>query len=975
VLVETTTLTKPDEVGVIQTMAQPSWTDEQFVEMIMSLCESDELNEFLRCNRQKVNKQVFRILRDKVSNLVHADLHLAMQVAELGRKASELIRDPMSKVLADHAYGMVLHISGQYADAASVYHHVESEFEQLDEEVEAARVAKTRVNVLMYLGQYEEAFKIGIHARETLNRLNESILLAQLDVTIGNIHHRLDQYWEALECYDRAREVFVSHQDKMGLALVNYNAANQYTCLNEFERALALYQEAGQTFERLNMPRLVNDAEYSIAWLHFQRGHFQESLKLFYKVNDRAKELGDVITDALCDLDLAEVYLRLNAHEDALESAQSAVQKFNNLGMTYEHIKARMYVGIARTNRGEYGDAEQELQAARQGFTEEGNDVFTALTDVYLSDLYTRQQDWPQALIYGQEANQILTRLAVASKTPYAQMQLAQIYYLMGQLDEARQLCQSVLATMQEMESPWLRHQCLHILGVTMEQGGQLDEAYQCYRQAVEHLESLRSTIRVDEFKSTFLEDKPSVYENLVDVCLRAGTSEKIEEALAYAEAAKSRTLVDWLASSGHFQCQGITTSNGALNQEWQQLREHLNWYYSRINHYEQRPPDRRPAHVIEPLRELARQCEQQLASLARRVQIEGADSPLLQSAVRPDIGLLRQTLGENDILIEYTIARQRVHVFVVSREVVRVVCDLTTADSLRMRLQQLRSCFNPATARQSLIEGRGGSAYVRTERCLRELYAELIKPIEPLIEDRKLLIVPHGPLHYVPFHALHDGRGHMIDRQDISYSPSASAYKFCVERGRVRRADGPALVMGVPDQAAPYIQDEIAAMKSLWPEAQVYLGPEATLDRLKQLAPTCRMLHLASHAAFRRDNPLFSAFQLGDGWLTFYDVLELNLNAELVTLSACETGLNEVLAGDELVGLMRGFLYGGASSLLVSLWMISDRCTAELMGQFYRGLAEGASKRAALCQAQRRLKQVYEHPYYWAPFVLLGAA
>jgi CHAT domain-containing protein len=118
----------------------------------------------------------------------------------------------------------------------------------------------------------------------------------------------------------------------------------------------------------------------------------------------------------------------------------------------------------------------------------------------------------------------------------------------------------------------------------------------------------------------------------------------------------------------------------------------------------------------------------------------------------------------------------------------------------------------------------------------------------------------------------------------------------------------------------------------------------------------------------------MFSALKLSDAWLNFYDIFSLNLPAELVTLSACETGMNEVFPGDELFGLMRGFLYAGAPSLIVSLWVVNDRSTAEFMRWLYTGLSEGLSKRAALRQAQLMIKQEYRHPYYWAPFILMGA-
>jgi CHAT domain-containing protein len=193
----------------------------------------------------------------------------------------------------------------------------------------------------------------------------------------------------------------------------------------------------------------------------------------------------------------------------------------------------------------------------------------------------------------------------------------------------------------------------------------------------------------------------------------------------------------------------------------------------------------------------------------------------------------------------------------------------------------------------------------------------------------------------------------------------------LCRERSSPE-SDG-ALLLGVSDEATPHLQDEIEVLKSLLPSADVLLGKEATVDKFKQAARRCRFLHLASHGVFRNDNPLFSSLKLGDRWLNFYDLFNLDLNAELVTLSACHTGVNHISPGDELLGIMRGFLHAGAPSLVLSLWAVDDRSTSDFMEHFYSALKEGCPKRAALRQAQIKTRADYPHPYYWAPFILIG--
>jgi len=129
----------------------------------------------------------------------------------------------------------------------------------------------------------------------------------------------------------------------------------------------------------------------------------------------------------------------------------------------------------------------------------------------------------------------------------------------------------------------------------------------------------------------------------------------------------------------------------------------------------------------------------------------------------------------------------------------------------------------------------------------------------------------------------------------------------------------------------------------------------------------------VATHGMYRQDNPMFSAIKMGDAYLNLYDLYQMRLGAKLVTLSGCATGMNFVAAGDELLGLQRGLFCAGASSLLLSLWDVHDRSTAELMQEFYRGYIASGDMAASLRGAMRRLREQNPHPYFWAPFVLAG--
>ncbi len=225
--------------------------------------------------------------------------------------------------------------------------------------------------------------------------------------------------------------------------------------------------------------------------------------------------------------------------------------------------------------------------------------------------------------------------------------------------------------------------------------------------------------------------------------------------------------------------------------------------------------------------------------------------------------------------------------------------------------------------------------------------------------------------LHQIPFHALFDGQQYLLETYHLSYAPSATIFALCQQR--VPRQTGQALIMGVADLSIPFVTEEVRRVSSFFTTPRTYLEDTATTTVFRNQAARSDIVHLACHGLFRNGNPMFSALKLYEAWLTATEVLALDLQGALVTLSACESGRNQVLAGDEIIGLTRAFLGAGTATLVVSQWLVEDQSTAQLMTTFYDQLTKGHARSAALRNAQLALKEHYPHPYYWAPFILIG--
>jgi CHAT domain-containing protein len=334
-------------------------------------------------------------------------------------------------------------------------------------------------------------------------------------------------------------------------------------------------------------------------------------------------------------------------------------------------------------------------------------------------------------------------------------------------------------------------------------------------------------------------------------------------------------------------------------------------------------------------------------------------------------------------MLLAYHLVGDEIVTFVQGRGGIRVVRNTGSAATLARLVQHLDVQWDRLGAGREFVERHMALLERSTCRVLSSLYGELIEPLEPILKEdvdptsdgtgasRKLVIVPHGLLHRVPFHALYDGESYLLERFEVSYAPSAKVYSLCQKR--ISRGLDKALVLGVADPSIPAVAEETQAVVRHLPAAELLRDQQATVEALRSKMPGCGVLHLACHGMFRVDNPMFSSLKMGDGWLAAGDVMRLDLAGALVTLSACESGRSEVFSGDELMGLTRAFLGAGATTLVASLWLVQDETTAELMENWYEHLSQGVGRATALRHAQLALKDKYPHPYHWAPFVLIG--
>ncbi|HUK41807.1 MAG TPA: CHAT domain-containing protein, partial [Candidatus Acidoferrales bacterium] len=264
-----------------------------------------------------------------------------------------------------------------------------------------------------------------------------------------------------------------------------------------------------------------------------------------------------------------------------------------------------------------------------------------------------------------------------------------------------------------------------------------------------------------------------------------------------------------------------------------------------------------------------------------------------------------------------------------------------------------------------------------------QELYNLLIEPALPHIRSKDLLIVPHDVLHYLPFQSLMSAAGkYLVQDYSLYYLSSASLMQFTKEKQRANRSDERALALGNPDlndeaYNLRFAEREVREIARDYPDSTVLVGAQATKAKVLSLSPNKDILHFAVHAQFNQEDPTNSALLLAregqdDGKLKVGEIFSLNLKADLVVLSACETGLGKVSTGDEIIGLTRAFIYAGTPSIITTLWKVNDRASYELMREFYANL-KTMKKDEALRQAQLKTMKEFPEPFFWAAYELTG--
>ncbi len=798
----------------------------------------------------------------------------------------------------------------------------------------------------MYLGAYDEALKAGKAALRSFQNRKNPAGAARVMTNIGNVYHRMDKNKMALRFYDRAREFFAA-KGGVPLAIVDYNRANVLSNLGELERAEKLYTSATDIYRKNGLELIACKSEYSLAYLHFLAGRFSESLAIFEKVYDAFEALGDKEAAAVTNLDLAEINIELNQFGTSMMQGEQASDVFQSLGRSYEEAKAAYFTAGASRRLGDFSESEKYLNRAEKLFGKEKNTFWLGMVGLEKTHLYAETGKLRQARAEGAAAARLFMSGSNARRVIDAEIAMIRVLIRSGKSAQAirrgEKLQDKQLIKNQE-------HELNHLLGECYYKQNEYKTALTYYKRAIKAAERMLSRLVNDEIRFFFALDKYPTYVNSIECLLAMNKTSEAFIQHSHALAVLNQKIVTD-SDLKHEVPAHLLTKRDELRASLRKL---------------QKMPDSAGSRHLSVENEL-RKTEYTLWSNELKIRsaygrstaqaVPGFKTETLQASLKP---------GEQ--LVNFIQFENRIGAFVATNDSMEFTSSDFSVNEFRQTIHKLHYLFE----RDVFAGGRGQDSSRIIDYYLRQLYDALIAPLLLKTTSDRLIFLIDGSFAQIPFHALKDKNGTFL-KDKYLIQAIVNPEDLRSRAGHKKISSRKNAIFAVTNIGLPMIEQEQKQIAKLFPKAQVYTGKRATSTALKESFITADgYIHIASHASRASENPLFSRILMEDGPFYPFDLFENGINAELVSLSGCQTAAPGIYYGNAF-SLAKAFYQAGAKYVLASLWSVSDKISMAFMAEFYKGLKSENDVSLVFNNALTKAEKISGNPALWSPFILIG--
>jgi len=935
--------------------AQQSESVKNETELILTLVKTDrapkEISDLLHANASLVTDNLWETLMAVATHKFYQNPEQAFRLYDSAREVALQLKD--QKRLAKTYYNIARSHSGlgNYDKATDAYLESQKAFEAAASERDVIYILSDLGIISLLQERYDDARRYSEASISLAERLKNSTApsgawpdafgiagslrtLGELSLRDGDIDEAISQYQRALNLLnelnrDRSYDFYIS-ETYAGLGRV-------YTSAGDHVKALAALNAARQTATGEQIAKVLN----SLGYLYMEQedyaqadAQFRQTLKIYRDAKDQRGESRVLIN-------LGVIQQRQGNYEEALTLFRQSLDAATATKVVEVEIAALEGIGVVLTAQSRFDDALKYLE---------------------------------KGLVIARESQDKTRQTELLWRT-------AQTYEQMQNYARAEQFAQDAVAFARATHLLKLSFLATATLGDVYAANKKTELAIKTLKDSIDQLETLRDRVAGrEEGLELFFENKLGPYHSLVTLLSAQG---KNFEALLYAERAKGRVLLDAVS-------RGRTDLASLLTQSERVEEQHL---IKKISEIDQRIKSQ-PAGDTQTQDKLYKQLDAarlELASFKDRIYVAHPESRLRSGATEVlTLASVKTLTPTSDLAyVEYVWMNKSLGVFVVKVNRITNEPDIkflslpVNADELRGKVNQFHSMLAVRHPNHRTLS--------------RELYQLLIEPIAKELQDvRTICIVPDGLLWTLPFQALTTKRGnYLVEQYAIYYAPSLSVLHEMKERTKETISNGSLIAFGNPvigrDEKLnqdlcplPEAETEVAevAANVRSKVKKIFVGRDADEKSFKALAPGYATIHLATHGVLDNRNPLYSYLLLtnterdieNDGSLEAREIMNMNLNADLAVLSACETANGRISPGEGVIGMSWAFFVAGTQSMVVSQWRVNSASTSQLMKNFYQALAS-QRKAEALRQASLRMlnNPRYRHPFYWAGFVLVG--
>ncbi len=913
--------------------------------------------------------QIVEHIKEEADHFWSINANQSLQLAELIVSIGRAISDLKIEALGIMARADALRLLGRNLDAWEAFAQAGTLFEAAADDVGWARTRLGRIGVGQSLGRLEDALADVERARTIFKHHNQTVRLVILDLNLAAVHQLNGHYEAALGLYGSA----LKNADDLGEAGETYRGAITtnlgllYTMLGNHRRAIACQQEALALFEHRGDETDAAIARLNLADTYLQQGQYRRALQFLYQVRAFYAQAQLPRHAAEAGRSMVEALLQLNRYEEARETALATLKDYRTFAATYGQAQTLLLLGMAELGIGQLDAASEHLEASQTLFRDLDVTAWAAIAQLRRAEVVVAQGQFEMGTVLALEALRQFKTCRLEVHIAEAELLLARLALVKGDEVTARHLTRSVLTVARRSNVPDLRYNALLLRGRVCEASNLPHAARRNYEAAVLMLERVERELTVT-LRSDFLQNRSEASRRLFELNLR---TDRNEQAWRTLERLKAHDLAAFLTGRGALRWKLDDTHGAQLLAELEELRAEQHWLYRQTHTLaEVEPSSPTPVSDCASTLTRLRMCEKRIRTISEQLHLSGGERNHINGRALPALADVCASLPDQTLLIEYGSDGERLWAFLLDQRGLRVQPLSLGIHQAGQLIAMLRA--NIDASLQLGLQGCTAPLDAAARRFLQRLDTGLRASLPVRWDNyRQVIVVPFGPLHYLPFHLLHDGTAYLLDRHEVVILPAAAL----VMRPRLTiNGDVSAFALAHSHGGTiPYAVTEAQLVAEQFGGS--CLVEAAATRRALSEAHQFQLIHIAAHCEHRADAPEFSFIELADGQVQADDLFQLDLEASLVTLSACETGRAVVAPGDDLIGLGRSLLYAGARSLLLAQWRADDAATLALMRRFYQELRAGATKAAALRTTQQTFLADHPdaHPAFWGTFQLVG--